>query len=365
MSEPAAPPVDSSGEDSTPGTCFLSVITRTQGRRQRLLAQTLASLAEQTERDFEILVVRHRTDPAAASAVQEVVAALPPWLRERVRVLDVEAPGRSAPLNAGFEAALGRYAAILDDDDLALPGWVATFRDLELRHPGQVLRAVAVRHPVRAADGPGGPEAEAVGPPDRIWPPTFEHLDHLLVNHTPPVALAYPLTVFRDHGERFDESLDTTEDWDFLMRAANVVGVASSPEETCIYRWWVEAEGSRAEHSEAEWTRNEDVVRAKLDQLELRLPPGSVGRLRALVSASDEEIAALTSERDREAANAQQLLAEARALLERARTAEKKLRRQRRQVRELRQRLEDTGPAQRPADQPQRNRLARLIRRRG
>ena len=33
------------------------------------------------------------------------------------------------------------------------------------------------------------------------------------------------------------------------MRAASRVGVASSPAETCVYRWWVEDEGSRAEHT--------------------------------------------------------------------------------------------------------------------
>ncbi len=330
------------------GSCFLSVITRTQGRRPGLLAQTLGSLAEQSERDFEVLLVRHRTDDAQALTVSDVVTGLPSWLRERIRVLDVERPGRSAPLNDGFQAARGRYAAILDDDDLALPGWVSTFRDLAVAHPGQVLRSVAIRHPVRAEEGPRGPEAVAAAPPDRLWPPAFHFVDHLLINHTPPVALAFPLTVFRDGGERFDESLDTTEDWDFLMRAANLVGVASSPDETCIYRWWDEAEGSRAEHTSAEWTRNEDAVRAKLDALELRLPRGSASRLRLLINERDEQIAALTTERDREAANAQQLLGEAQDYLARLEEATRQLLEQRKKVRRLRARAESQPPAPEP-----------------
>lgn len=315
--------------------CFLSVVTRTQGRRPHLLAETLASLAQQTDRDFEVIVVRHRTDAAHAATVERVVDALPSWLREQTRILDVERPGRSAPLNDGFEAAQGQYAAILDDDDLALPTWVATFRDLASESPGVVLRSVAVRQPVRAVIGPDGPEAVDAAPADRLWPPSFHFVDHLLVNHTPPVALAFPLTVFRG-GERFDEALDTTEDWDYLMRAASAVGVASSPTETCIYRWWVEAEGSRAEHSAAEWQRNEDAVRAKLDERELRLPPGSVTRLLELVSAQDETIAALTTERDREAANARQLLGEAQAYLARLNEAEERIRRQRAKIQRLR-----------------------------
>ncbi|MCW2833044.1 MAG: hypothetical protein JWN68_997, partial [Nocardioides sp.] len=320
---------------------FLSVITRTQGRRIGLLSETLDRLAQQSDRDFEVLVVRHGTDHAQGRQVDGVIAALPSWMQERVRVLDVERPGRSAPLNAGFEAARGRYASILDDDDLALPEWVATFHDLEAAHPGQVLRSVAVRQPVRAEIGPDGPAAVPVAPADRLWPTTFHFVDHLLVNHTPPVALAYPLTVFRDLGERFDESLDTTEDWDFLMRAASLVGVASSPIETCTYRWWVEAEGSRAEHTEAEWVSNEEVVRAKLDALGMRLPPGSVARLRQLVTERDDKIATLEAERDREAANAQQLLGEAQAYLARLNEAEERIREQRGRIQKLRARLAD------------------------
>ena len=287
----------------TPRT-FLTVITRTQGRRPGLLAETLDGLAAQTDQDFEVVVVRHRVAPDQAAVVQRVVDELPAGLRARTRVTDSVRPGRSSPLNDGFEAAHGDYVAILDDDDLAMPNWVATFHAMAAAHPGQVLRSVAVRQPVRAEVGPDGPEAVAVAPADRLWPDTFHFVDHLLVNHTPPVSLAYPLTVFQDLGERFDESLDTTEDWDFLMRAASLVGVASSPTETCTYRWWVEAEGSRAEHTEAEWVSNEDVVRAKLDALEMRLPPGSVSRLRHLVTERDDRIAALEAERDREAANA-------------------------------------------------------------
>jgi glycosyltransferase involved in cell wall biosynthesis len=290
------------------------------------------SLAEQTERDFEVLVVRHRTDPAQAAAAQEVVDTLPTWLRERVRVLDVERPGRSAPLNEGFEAARGRYAAILDDDDLALPNWVAAFASLEAGHSGKVLRTVAVRQPVRAEPGPNGPMAVADAPADRIWPTTFSFIDHLLVNSTPPITVAFPLEVFRDRGERFDETLDTVEDWDFLMRAVGLVGIATSPDETSVYRWWVDDEGSRSEHSEHEWQRNEDAVRRKLDDRELLLPRGSASRLKELVDG-------LTAERDREAANARQLLGEAQDYLARLEQAEQELDKRVRQVRRLRARV--------------------------
>lgn len=309
--------------------CFLTVVMRTQGRRVPCLVEALESLAGQVDRDFEVLVVRHRTSEEQSASVDAVVARLPAWLRDRTRILDVERPGRSSPLNDGFAAARGRYVAILDDDDLALPNWVAAFAALESGHRGKVLRTVAVRQPVRAEVGPDGPMAVVDGPSDRIWPETFSFIDHLLVNSTPPVSVAFPVTVFRDAGEQFDEALDTVEDWDFLMRAVGRVGIATSPEEGSVYRWWVGDEGSRAEHSQVEWQRNEDAVRRKLDARELILPPGSAGRLKELV---DE----LTAERDREAANAQQLLGEAQDYLARLTEAEERIRRQRAKIQRLR-----------------------------
>jgi glycosyltransferase involved in cell wall biosynthesis len=332
------------------GSCFLTVVMRTQGRRLPCLAEALESLAEQVDRDFEVLVVRHRTDLGLASAVQEVVDTLPSWLRERVRVLDVERPGRSSPLNEGFAAARGRYVAILDDDDLALPNWVGTFASLAAGHTGKVLRTLAVRQPVRAETGPNGVMAVPEGPPDRIWPTTFSFIDHLLVNSTPPVAVAFPVEVFRAAGERFDETLDTVEDWDFLMRTVGLVGIACSPDETCVYRWWLGDEGSRSEHPEAEWKHNEDAVRRKLDDRELLLPRGSVGRLKELVDGLTAERDRLLAERDREAANAQQLLGEAQDYLARLEKAEQELGKRVRQVRKLRARIaSDEGEPSEPA----------------
>ncbi|MEO5663045.1 MAG: glycosyltransferase family 2 protein [Nocardioides sp.] len=314
--------------------CFLSVVTRTQGRRPHLLAEVLSGLAEQTDRDFEVVVVRHRTNTQLANRIDELVAAQPGWMR--IRVLDVASPGRSAPLNAGFEAARGTYVAIHDDDDLALPSWVATFRELDARHPGRVLRAVAARQHVVARIVDAEVRAEQQGELDRPWPPTFSFLDHLIVNSTPPISLAFPRAVFADLGERFDESLDTTEDWDFLMRAAGLVGVACSPTETSVYRWWVEGESSRTEHTEDEWDDNHRAVQDRLDQRVLLLPAGSVTALRTMITTRDERIAELIVERDREAGNAQQLLDEAQDYLARLKEAEERIRRQRAKIQRLR-----------------------------
>jgi len=297
---------------------FLTVVTRTQGIRPQLLGQALDSVAEQTDRDVEVIVVCHRADEAGRARVEQVVAGLPPWLRDRTRVLDRADGARGAPLNTGFEQSTGHYVSVLDDDDLVLPEWVATFRDLAGSHPGRVLRTRAWRQEVELVDRHGEPQARPTGERIDQWPARFHLLDHLLVNSSPFMTLAFPRTAVIEAGLRFDESLQTVEDSDFLMRAVNQLGIACADAHTAVYRWWSQDEGSRAAHDSAQWRADEDRVRDRLDALSWTLPPGSVGKLRVQVED-------LRAERDREAANARQLLGEAEQYLSRLQDALRRL----------------------------------------
>jgi hypothetical protein len=267
-----------------PARPFLSVVTRTQGRRLGTLREALLALSAQSVDDFEVVLVGHRLDAEARRAVERLVADFPASLRERVRLIAIEHGNRSTPLNAGFTDARGHYIAILDDDDVPLGHWVETFQGLAARTPGRVLRAVAVRQECDEVEPRLG--SRSVRPTSgmlRDYPGEFDLLRHLAGNETPPIALAFPRSVFHDFGLRFDETLDTTEDWDFLMRAAFVCGVGCSDEVTGIYRWWSRAESSRTLHDKAEWLANHQRIWDKLDERYLILPPGSVGRLRTLL----------------------------------------------------------------------------------
>lgn len=314
------------GTQRTPydkGDCFLTVVVRTQGRRPRLLAEALGSLAEQTDRDLDVIVVRHRASGPAVAGVDRAIADASPEMR--ITVLDLDTGGRGAPLNLGFENATGRYVVALDDDDLVLPNWVAAFRALHEQAPGRVLRTNALRQDVQAVEIDGEVSARELLTPREAWPREFQLLDHLLMNQTPNMTVAFPREVFHDLGERFDEELDTTEDWDFLMRAATLVGVAGSDEFTAIYRWWVDGGSSHALHDDAHWARNHDLVQRRLDERVLLMPHGTVKRLQELVELPRITLAEVTEERDR--------LASANARLEqRVETLKKKLARKRQQL---------------------------------
>ncbi|WP_110181048.1 glycosyltransferase family A protein [Nocardioides solisilvae] len=267
---------------------FLSVVTRTVGTRLRTLEDVLACLAAQTDRDFELLLVCHRAEPDAVAAVRGLLEDQPGWLRERARVLEVERPGRAAPLNDGFAAARGRYVVMLDDDDTVLEHWVETFHRAEAEAEGRMLRAVALLQPVRRDPAHDEPLPCPVEPARLEWPWEFDAADHLRGNHTPCMTVAFPRGLFDPLALRFDETLDTTEDWDMVVRAACVVGVHSVPELTSVYRWW-DAGSSREAHAEEEWDEAKARILARLDDLELLVPGSAFAGARAAIEAARAE----------------------------------------------------------------------------
>lgn len=258
---------------------FLSVITRTQGRRPHTLMRTLLALAAQTDQDFELLIMAHLVEAAGVAALED---ALPDSLRPRTRVIAVNHGTRTAPLNAGLDAASGDYVAVLDDDDLPLPNWVATFRQLAAAAPGCMLRAASRMQRVVEQIADGKKQMVPVGELEQGFPDDFDIFEHLVTNRSPPIAVAFPRARLQTLGLRFEEGLTTAEDWYFIMQCAGPLGVAASNEVTSIYSYWETGECSRTVHSGDEWHANYLALSAKLDAGPFVLPPGNFLRLRRL-----------------------------------------------------------------------------------
>ena len=277
------------GDRPTTSRPFLTVLTRTQGRRPDTLRDAFACLTSQTCHDFEVLVVGHHLDPEKRALVDTVISELPGWMHDKVRFVECNRGNRTAPLNDGFAAARGRYVAILDDDDLVFAHWVETFAELGRANAGMVLRSRAVIQDYGAAHPQDATITNvAAGSPRCEFPEYFDLLEHLRMNHTPPVALAFPRAAFTDLGLRFDETLTTTEDWDYLLSVAFRCGVASSPDITGIWRQWLDRESSRTVHALEEWQRNHYRIFDKQDAEPIILPAGSALKLRSLLDEIDQ-----------------------------------------------------------------------------
>ena len=273
-----AAPTRPTPDGSEPGP-FLSVLTRTQGRRPETLRELLLCLSAQSCDDFELLLLCHDLPPDREAPVAAALEELPERLARRIRRVDVSGGGRSRPLNVGIEEARGRYLVAVDDDDLVLGHWVAEFRRLADESPGAVLRAVvAEQDVVETPDVPPG--HMAVSGTRTPYADRFDILGHLVSNQTPNLGAAFPRECFDLLGLRFDETLPVFEDWDLLLEAALLCGVASTPEVTGVYRRWQEQGSSLLESGEESWRAIERELAARVDARELLLPAGAFTALR-------------------------------------------------------------------------------------
>lgn len=270
----------------------VSVVVRTQLRRPEALREALLCLAGQVDDRFEVLLIVHDGD---ADEVQLVVADQPSWLRSRTTVIEASGGTRARPINVGISAATGSHVVFFDDDDLVLPTWVGAFITAAIEHPRQVLRAVVGVQRVSAIEWPSGLAGHISDPEiESPYPRVFDLADHLRVNMTPFMALAFPLGVLDLIGGA-DEDLDVCEDWDLLLRASRVVGVVDIPEFTAVYRRWTTGADSYTVHDNAVWERDMNRVMAKLDAAPLLLPAGSASMLARLstLRAASSELAAV------------------------------------------------------------------------
>jgi hypothetical protein len=101
-------------------------------------------------------------------------------------------------------------------------------------------------------------------------------MDQLSLNRCPPCGLAFPARVFQEYGIRFDESLTTTEDWDYLMRCVFLMGVATTKEPAALYRNWLNAENSSTVHRKEEWLENHKRIVENFVKTPIVLPEGTL-----------------------------------------------------------------------------------------
>ncbi len=235
---------------------FLSVITRTQGKRPDMLTETLLCLAGQQDTDFELIVVGHNLNQQQYKTVSEIIDELPDWMKKQTRYLPVDGGTRTTPLNRGFEEANGKYIAILDDDDIVFDNWVEKFKEFALKNPGKVIHSYVIYQDWETVSSKYPNTPISINAPSGIFCKDYLFGQELVINVCPPVGLAFPAYSFKYLNIRFDEELTTNEDWDFLTRTTFVTGIVNNPTPTCIYRNWLNTENSQTVHKKEEWDKN-------------------------------------------------------------------------------------------------------------
>ena len=183
----------------------VSVVIRTLGRGGHL-PDALESLARQTWRDFEVVVV-DMSDGRIARELQAFAARVP-----ALRQLIHRRLPRPAALNAGIAAAHGTIIAVLDDDNTDHPGHLALLAG-RLGDPAVDYAYTGVRHATYSPDGALILALELSTP--------FDHKRLLFTNFIYATGSAYRKALWTRLGG-YDERFVVYEDWDFLIRAAQI-----------------------------------------------------------------------------------------------------------------------------------------------
>jgi glycosyltransferase involved in cell wall biosynthesis len=207
----------------------VSIVVRTKDR-PRLVERALASVAAQTYRPIDVVVVN---DGGVALDRERLVAAL-----AGVRLALIELPhsgGRAHAANVGLQAADGDLVGFLDDDDELLPGHVAAL----VPHAGRsgVGAVYSDCEMVRRELGPDGEIVSEASAGRFFLSRDFSAEVLLLENYIPLICVLFTREALAST-TGFDERLELFEDWDLYLQVARRFAFHHVPEVTARYVQW-------------------------------------------------------------------------------------------------------------------------------
>jgi len=206
---------------------LVSVIIRTKDR-PALLANALASVAGQTYRNIEVVLVNDGGEDVGSLA-DRLLPDMP------VRYADLPTGrGRAAAANAGLEAARGKYVNFLDDDDILYPEHLATLvafcyvTDKKIVYSG--VKNIYF-------DGYSGNQASTPGYEEIVYNCNFNPDALLFFKYIPIMSVLFDRRVLSDV-PGFNEALPVFEDWDFWIRLSRCHTFNHMDRITAEYRFY-------------------------------------------------------------------------------------------------------------------------------
>jgi GT2 family glycosyltransferase/glycosyltransferase involved in cell wall biosynthesis len=181
------------------------------------LTEALASIAEQTHREIEVVLVN--------AACADLNALLPPSFPLPVNLVSGEAKlPRSDAANAGLDASTGEYLLFLDDDD-----WIAS------THITGLLSTLEANPQVGAAYSSTN-KVSANGEPAGIdFDQDFDPILLMRDNFIPIHSVLFRKSLLAHHC-RFDTELEVYEDWDFWIQLSQHTRFLHLDSFTAFYR---------------------------------------------------------------------------------------------------------------------------------
>jgi glycosyltransferase involved in cell wall biosynthesis len=201
---------------------LISLVVRTEGR-EKLLRRALQSIAAQTYRPIEVVLVNNGPHDVPLDAMQDILGEV------SIRHVRIEKnTGRAHAGNAGIAHARGEYIGFLSDDDVLYPEHTAilqnVFEGTDCKVAYSDADAVTVSY---------DQHNDIFVETSRYQLPSQDFSSEMLLfeDYIPAVSLLYYGEILRTAGG-FDESLGDFSDWDLLIRIAAESSFHHSPVRT-------------------------------------------------------------------------------------------------------------------------------------
>jgi glycosyltransferase involved in cell wall biosynthesis len=209
---------------------LVTIVMRTY-ERPVLLARAIASVQNQTFRDWTLIIVNNGGNPGPVDDVVRVAKSATP--NGDIRVLHLsERVGMEEASNRGLAATQSEYFAIHDDDD----SWAARFLEVAVEE----MHA----HPSAAAVVTGINRIHELYRDGKVRPMRAEdfflneerltYMGMIGNNTFPPIAALFQRRLLQEVGD-FDSSLPVLGDWEFNLRAVLAGGFVFVPERLANY----------------------------------------------------------------------------------------------------------------------------------
>ncbi len=215
----------------------VSVIVRTRDRPARL-AEALASLAQQTFRDFEVVIV-DMGGQANRAVVEQASTRLP-------AVTHLAAPpsyNRPQALNRGIERAKGALFGVLDDDNLYEPEHLDHLVS-GMAGAGRDIVYTATRRETYTPEG-------VLVHVESVHQTPFDYARLLMGNFIYATSMACRRRLWERVGG-YDARFPVYEDWDFLIRCGAIGRIEPIDGCTAVSRSFTGRPGVPEHHREAD-----------------------------------------------------------------------------------------------------------------
>lgn len=185
---------------------LVSVITPTFNR-SRILKKAIDSILQQTYKNWELIIV----DDGSTDDTKSVVESIKD---KRIKYLYKENAGPCAARNYGIAHAKGEWITYLDSDDILFPNCIEVMIERLHENPDKVF---AIPRGKRSLDlYENGKLIKTVDDSDDM-PMAFTVKDMFMRNARFACLGFMHLRRLYDEGLRWDEQVDSMEDWEFMM----------------------------------------------------------------------------------------------------------------------------------------------------